>query len=435
MDQYKVVKEIGKGGYGRALLVRSVKTGELKVVKEMNLSGMSAEARARALQEGEILGSLKHTNIIRYRNCTRVKSKMFILMDYADGGDLGKLIQSRKGKLIPEDVVLDYFVQVCLALKYLHDRKIIHRDLKPQNVFLAVGNIAKLGDFGISKTLEHTEDLAKSSVGTPFYCSPEICMGGGYDSKSDIWSLGCLLYEMLSLKRPFTGQNVGDIMRRVMTRTPAQLPIQYSKEIRDLTVRLLAKRPAERPSINEILQVQLIKNKAVALLGKTLAKLELSHSVFHGIKPGQSPEDGMDEVSWESETREPIDKAGKAGIYSEMRRMAQNLQQILQSENLVDVPREVEGLKSGEFYFMGRKLRLNGVTPNDPIQFKIECVRAFIEELVGADRVGQIYASALACDSEEWIMNVDLNDQSELYVFQLIMQLVAYENMLSEAGH
>jgi NIMA (never in mitosis gene a)-related kinase len=430
MDQYKVVKEIGKGGYGRALLVRSVKNGELKVVKEMDLTGMSAEARKKASHEAEILSTLKHTNIIRYRNNTRAKAKLFILMDYADGGDLGTLIQNRKGKPIPEDVILDYFVQICLALKHIHDRKIIHRDLKPQNIFLAAGNIAKLGDFGISRALEHTGDLAKSAVGTPYYCSPEICSGGGYNSKSDIWSLGCTLYELMSLKRPFTGKNVGDIMRRVISRTPAPLPNQYSQEIRDLAFRLLAKRACDRPSINEILQLRLVKNKAVALLGKTLAKLELNHGVFHGAKPGTSPEDAVDEVNLAIEDASSSENLDKAGIYSEMRRMAQNLQQVIQSENLVDVPSEVESLCTGEFYFMGRKLCLKGVVAGDPLPFKIESVRAFVEELVGSARASEIYACASTCDDEDRILNIDLNDQSELYVFQLIMQLVAYERTL-----
>jgi NIMA (never in mitosis gene a)-related kinase len=429
MDQYNVVREIGHGAFGRALLVKSIKTGDLKVVKEMNLAAMTPENRKKASSEAEILSSLKHTNIIRYRNCTQVKSKLFILMDYADGGDLSKFIDNRRGRLIPEDRILDYFVQICLALKYLHDRKIMHRDLKPQNVFLAKGNIIKLGDFGISKTLEHTADLAVSAVGTPVYCSPEICMGRGYNMKSDIWSLGCILYELLSLKRAFFGANIGEILRRVMARSPPALPTQYSKDIRDLTLRLLSKRHNQRPTINEIFQLSLIRNKAVALLGKTLARVELSHGVFHGCKPGMSPEHVSDEVSLAIEGRQDAPSGKKAGIYREMRRMAENLQQILQGDNLLDVPEEVQQLNSGEFYFMGRKLCLKTVRSRDPLQFKIEAVRAFVEELLGSERVREIYDAARACDGEEPPVNVDLENQSEVYVFQLIMQLVAYENL------
>ena len=112
MDQYRVVREIGKGGYGRALLVKSVATGELKVVKEMNLAGLSPDGVKSALKEVEILSSLKHTNIIRYRNCSQTKKKLFILMDYADGGDLAKHISQQRDRPMPEDTILDFFVQI-----------------------------------------------------------------------------------------------------------------------------------------------------------------------------------------------------------------------------------------------------------------------------------------------------------------------------------
>lgn len=427
MDQYRVVREIGKGGYGRALLVKSVANNDLKVVKEMNLIGLSADGIKSALKEVEILSSLKHTNIIRYRNCTQTKKKLFILMDYADGGDLAKFISQQRGKPIPEDTILDFFVQICLALKYLHDRKIMHRDLKPHNVFLAQGGIVKLGDFGIAKTLEHTHDMAKSAVGTPLYCSPEICMGKMYNSKSDIWSLGCILYELMSLKRPFTGLVLADIMRRIIVRQPSPPPSHYSKELRDLLATLLHKKPESRPTINEILQHPLIRNKAVALLGKTLAKVELNHGVFHGLRPGQSPKEaGEICLAIPSDTKQGT-SGMSAGIYKDMKRMAQNLQQILHGEAQVDVPREVENLSSGEFYFMGRKLYLKAVQDKDTVQFKIEAVRAFVEDLIGVNRFREVYAAALACDNDEATCKMIEMTKSDIYVFQLIMQLVAYE--------
>ena len=148
----------------------------------------------------------------------------------------------------------------------------MHRDLKPYNVFLSQGGIVRLGDFGIAKMLEHTCDMAKSAVGIPLYCSPEICMGRMYNEKSDIWSLGCILYEMMALKRLFTGLVLADIMRRIILRQPSPPQSHDSKEMRDIISRLLEKKPEFRPSINEILQLPLIRNKAEALLGKRLQK-------------------------------------------------------------------------------------------------------------------------------------------------------------------
>jgi serine/threonine protein kinase len=260
--------------------------------------------------------------------------------------------------------------------------RIIHHDLKPLNVFLAKGNIIKLSDFGISRTLGHTTYLAVSAVGTPLYLSPEICMGRSYNMKSDMWSLGCILYETMKLKRPFAGANIGEITRRIMT--------QYSRDIRDLTVRLLAKRPSQCPTINKVFQLPLIRNKAIALLGKTLARVELGHSVFHGCKPDTSPAHVSDEVSLAINHAQDAPPGNNGDIYREMQQMAENLQHVLQMKNLIDVPEQVQRLGSGEFYFMGRKLCLKKVRSSDPLQFKIEAVRAFIEQLLGPDRVLEI---------------------------------------------
>lgn len=432
MEQFRVIKEIGKGGYGKALLVRSLQTNDLRVVKEMNLGSMTREARKNAMKEAEILSTLKHTNIIRYRNCTVQKKKLFILMDYADGGDIAKAIKNQKAQPFPEDQILDWFVQICLALKYLHDRKILHRDLKPQNVFLSSGSIIKLGDFGIAKALEHTGDMAKTLIGTPMYCSPEICIGHQYNAKSDIWSLGCILYELISLKKPFNGTNIGDITRRIMYRNPSPLPAQYSEEIKVLTLSMLAKKPEQRPSINKIFKLPLIRNKAIALLGKTLAKSELSHGVYHGTKPGETPENAIDDIQYLIGDQEAQNHcAKKAGIMKEMQEMALNLQQIMQDDNLVDIPEDLNDLNEGEFYFMGRKLVLKNVKPTDPLSFKIESIRVFLEELLGIDKFIEIYQFAQTPESDgEKLLKMT---KSDVYVFQLIMQLVAYEKLQNES--
>ena len=132
-------------------------------------------------------------------------------MGYADGGDLSDKIKEKKASTagcFSEDEVMAIFVQICLALKYVHARKVLHRDLKAQNVFLTQAGIVKLGDFGVAKVLESTFAQAKTQIGTPFYLSPEICKGESYERKSDIWSLGVILYEMLAMKVPFQAPNL-----------------------------------------------------------------------------------------------------------------------------------------------------------------------------------------------------------------------------------
>lgn len=133
-----------------------------------------------------------------------------IVMDYAEGGDMyTKIGKQRKiGKGFPESQILDWFVQICLALKYVHDRKILHRDLKTQNIFLTAKGDIKIGDFGIARVLQDTYDCAQTAIGTPYYLSPEICQEKPYNQKSDIWSLGCILYELVTLRHAFDANSI-----------------------------------------------------------------------------------------------------------------------------------------------------------------------------------------------------------------------------------
>jgi len=127
-------------------------------------------------------------------------------MEYADGGDLEAKINTRisKGmKPFSEERILTWVVQMCCALKHVHDKKILHRDIKTPNVFLMKDGTIKLGDFGVARSLEHTLDQAQTQIGTPYYLSPEICRSQPYNHKSDMWALGVVVYELATLKRPF----------------------------------------------------------------------------------------------------------------------------------------------------------------------------------------------------------------------------------------
>jgi len=122
-------------------------------------------------------------------------------MEYADDGDLLNKIQEKQKshENFSEEEVLNIFTQISLALKHSHDRKILHRDLKSANIFLSKGGTVKLGDFGVAGVIEHTKSKKDTQIGTPLYMSPEMLNDEKYDSKSDIWSLGVLLYEMCAL--------------------------------------------------------------------------------------------------------------------------------------------------------------------------------------------------------------------------------------------
>jgi NIMA (never in mitosis gene a)-related kinase len=117
----------------------------------------------------------------------------------------------------------------------VHDRKILHRDLKSQNIFLTGRQkLIKLGDFGIARVLKHTHENARTAIGTPYYLSPEICEGKAYNNKSDMWSLGIVLYEMCTLKCPFDASNLNGLVLKIIRGVYAPLPGQFSGALRQL---------------------------------------------------------------------------------------------------------------------------------------------------------------------------------------------------------
>ena len=177
------------------------------------------------------------------------------------GGDLKSRLNDQKGKFFEESQILDWFTQICLALKHIHDRKILHRDLKSQNIFLSKNGLVKIGDFGIAKCLNYTLDKAKTYIGTPYYLSPEIVQDMEYSFKSDIWSLGVLLYEITSLRMPFEANNLATLSLKIIKGSYSPIPNHFSKELKNLQSALLNVDHIKRPNINNILSKKIFKLK------------------------------------------------------------------------------------------------------------------------------------------------------------------------------
>ena len=261
---YKVVKLLGEGSFGKAYLCTSEATGSQCVIKQINVEGMTEKEKQDTLNEASILEKLDHPNIIKFLEVftsPKPKETLNIVTEYADGGDLSEKIKEQKNKSFPESQILDYFTQICLALKHIHDKKIIHRDLKSGNVFLTQSGLVKLGDFGIAKGFKNTLDKAKTMVGTPYYLSPEIISCKPYDTKSDIWSVGVLLYEMLTFKMPFNAGSLPMLSVKIMRGNYTPVPNTYTKDIREIVSKCLMVDPYKRPSVNEILKLPIIKNR------------------------------------------------------------------------------------------------------------------------------------------------------------------------------
>ncbi len=216
--------------------------------------------------EVRILGKLNHPYIVTYYENFVVDNSLCIVMEFADDGDLLKRVKEARtaNESIPEDQVWTWASQLLQALSYLHSKKIIHRDLKSRNVFLMKNGVVKVGDFGISKVLQFTDDLAKTNVGTPYYLAPEVCTGHGYDTKADIWSLGCILYELCTLRRPFEGESLASIIQKVLNSAYEPINGNYSAALRSFVDSMLRKDPSERPNAQELLTVPEIAAKVAA---------------------------------------------------------------------------------------------------------------------------------------------------------------------------
>jgi len=269
MERFSKVKNIGKGNMGTCALVRNNEDGRHYVIKQVDLAKLNKKERAQSLNEAKVLSVLRHPNVINYNDSflARKTDHLCIVMEYADGGDLGQKIKSAHGVNFGEDQVIDWMIQTVLALIHIHSRHILHRDIKTANVFLTSDGLCKIGDFGIAKALENTVDSAKTFVGTPYYLSPELILEKPYDYLSDVWAFGVCLYETMALKHPFNAGDMKGLMQKILRVQYDPLPNCYSPELRNLVSRILVKEASQRIKLQDILKLPFVVNRIKKWLG------------------------------------------------------------------------------------------------------------------------------------------------------------------------
>uniref|UniRef100_A0A663F3P2 non-specific serine/threonine protein kinase n=1 Tax=Aquila chrysaetos chrysaetos TaxID=223781 RepID=A0A663F3P2_AQUCH len=269
MDKYEIIKKIGEGSFGKIFLAKGKVDNEQCVIKEIDLTKVKQQNLDDNASQKEVilLAKMKHANIVTFYASLQEKNKLYIVMEYCDGGDLMKRINMQHGVLFDEDQILSWFVQISLGLKHIHDKKILHRDLKAQNIFLSNnGKVAKLGDFGIARQLNSTTEFAHTCVGTPYYLSPEICENRPYNNKTDVWSLGCVLYELCALKHPFEGNSLHQLVLKICRGHFHPVSPNYSYDLRILISQLFNISPKDRPSVNSILRKPFLQNLVLRYL-------------------------------------------------------------------------------------------------------------------------------------------------------------------------
>uniref|UniRef100_A0A8C3WZY2 Serine/threonine-protein kinase Nek4 n=1 Tax=Catagonus wagneri TaxID=51154 RepID=A0A8C3WZY2_9CETA len=273
LTAYCYQRVVGRGSYGEVTLVRHRQDGRQYVIKKLNLRNASSREQRAAEQEAQLLSRLKHPNIVTYKESWEGgDGLLYIVMGFCEGGDLYRKLKEQKGRLLPESQVVEWFVQIAMALQYLHEKHILHRDLKTQNVFLTRTNIIKVGDLGIARVLENHCDMASTLIGTPYYMSPELFSNKPYNYKSDVWALGCCVYEMATLKHAFNAKDMNSLVYRIIEGKLPPMPKDYSPELAELIRTMLSKRPEERPSVRSILRQPYIKRQISLFLEATKAK-------------------------------------------------------------------------------------------------------------------------------------------------------------------
>ncbi|KAI2787192.1 G2-specific protein kinase nimA [Penicillium oxalicum] len=307
-DKYEILEKIGCGSFGIIRKVKRKSDGFILCRKEINYIKMSQKEREQLTAEFNILSSLRHPNIVAYYHREHLKASqdLYLYMEYCGGGDLSMVIKNLKkaNKLAEEEFVWRILSQLVTALYRCHygadpaevgsnilgappkpsglkgkqgQVTILHRDLKPENIFLGSDNTVKLGDFGLSKQMQ-SHDFASTYVGTPFYMSPEICAAEKYTLRSDIWAVGCIMYELCAKEPPFNARTHIQLVQKIRDGKFAPLPDYYSPELKNVIGSCLRVNPDNRPDTAALINLPVIrlmrKEKEVVDLGKTLRRRE-----------------------------------------------------------------------------------------------------------------------------------------------------------------
>ena len=267
MENFKIIDKIGEGAYSTVYTVRRIEDGILYALKKVKIQSLSQKEKQNALNEVRILASVNSPFVISYKESfiDETDQTLCIIMEYADEGDLFQKITLYK-KLhttFDENDVWKIFIQITKGLHDLHEYNILHRDLKSANVFLFRDGTAKLGDLNVSKI--SFRGLGCTQTGTPYYASPEVWKDNPYDLKSDIWSLGCLCYELLMLKTPFRAESMEALYRKVMKGKYPEINKKYSNKFDNVISYMLQLKPENRPNTQQILNMPEIQQKIIEL--------------------------------------------------------------------------------------------------------------------------------------------------------------------------
>ena len=264
LQDFDKIKILGKGSFSSVYLVKRKQDSKIYALKTVFLEKLPKKQQENSINEVRILASIHHQNVISYKEAfwDDNTSSLNIVMEYADDGDLSTKIKNLKEKKLffEEQKIWDLSIQIIQGLKALHDKNIMHRDLKSENIFLMKKNFqCKIGDMNVSKVLK--EKLLKTQIGTPYYASPEVWMNKPYSFKSDLWSAGCVIYEMCELRTPFKGKDMDELFVNICLNKLERINKKYSDELWFIIKKLLEVNVEKRFDCSQFLQSDIVKKK------------------------------------------------------------------------------------------------------------------------------------------------------------------------------
>ncbi|CAH1391750.1 unnamed protein product [Nezara viridula] len=265
LEDFDVISVVGTGSFGTCYKIRHKISKQFYVWKAIDYGKLSEEKKKLLVSEVNLLSQLQHPNIVEYfdRIVRKETCTLYIIMEWCQGGDLSALIRACRieNKKFDEPFIWKALVQISKALQVCHTRlpqmTLLHRDIKPANIFIDSKGNFKLGDFGLAQN-EDECSLSDNIVGTPYYMSPEIIRGKKYDRKSDIWALGCLIYELCSLVPPFRGVTLQELVSNIKGGRYPPIPEFYSEHLHTVVTFMLTVKREFRPTIEMIIHHPLV---------------------------------------------------------------------------------------------------------------------------------------------------------------------------------